>query len=435
MMAGGSAYFAGDLAAAAGWTAGGGYSASSGHGGVPQQYFVHNDGGGAPSACATAIPDAGSGVYGGMDRPTSFAGYDGSGGGGAPMAMAAPARPPPPPPRARATGALSKASWTAEEDEALTEAVRNHGHEHRKWATIARSLPRRTGKQCRERWINHMDPGIQQNKMWTEAEDRELIAAHKSCGNRWSVIARKLSGRSENSVKNHWNATRRSLKSKRMLKKRNCEQPPPGQLSVLAEYIRSLEPDIEWPPAVLPAAEPAPPTEPDHQTQQVGPDTAVAAAAAPLAYAAPDMAGMYSVDDMQHSWSPDIDAAAAAGYPYYIPPYSQPNYHLPYVPPPSQMISDQDLQAYASTNNVNPFADQQINLQPEAEMDRGSSTRNQIGDAGGGASGWCYFGADGSAGPSRSGSGGGPDDIDVVQLASREFDAADQYILDHLTRF
>uniref|UniRef100_A0ACD5W1S0 Uncharacterized protein n=1 Tax=Avena sativa TaxID=4498 RepID=A0ACD5W1S0_AVESA len=432
MMAGGSAYFSGELAAAAGWPMGG-YSASSGHGGVQQQYFVHNDGGGAPSAGATAIPDAGSGVYGGMDRPISFAGYASGVAAGAPMAMAAPARPPPP--RARANGALSKAAWTPEEDEALTEAVRNHGHEHRKWATIARRLPGRTGKQCRERWINHVDPGIQQKKMWTEEEDRELIAAHQCCGNRWSAIARKLSGRSENSVKNHWNATKRSLKAKRALKKRNCEQPPAGQLSVLAEYIRSLDPDNEWPPALLPAA--AVP-EPDHQNQQVGPDTV--ATAAPLAYPAPDMAGMYSAN-MQHSWAPDMNAAAAR-YPYYIPSYPQQSYHLPYVPPPTppaQMISAQDLQAYASTNNVNPFADQQN--KPEAKMDRGSSTRNQIGNAGGGggaASGWCYYGADG-AGPSRSGSRGGPaDDIDVVQMASMEFEASDQYMVTldhHLTRF
>ncbi|KAM0871847.1 hypothetical protein ACQ4PT_039084 [Festuca glaucescens] len=430
MMAGGCAYFGREMAAAAGWTAGS-YSASSGLGCVAQaQYFVHNDGG-APSAGAAAVPDEGSGVYGaigGMDRRTSFAGY-----GSAPLPMA-PARPPP---LARANGPLLKASWTEEEDETLTEAVREHGNLHRKWTAIAEHLPGRTGKQCRERWVNHVDPTIEK-KMWTEAEDMELIAAHRRCGNRWSAIARKLSGRSENSVKNHWNATKRSLKAKRTLKKQNCEQLPPGKLSLLADYIRNLYPATEWPPAVLPAVT-APPTKPDHQNQPVGPDTAIAAA--PLAYAAPSMAGMYSTN-MQHSWALDMNSAAA-GYPYYIPAYPQLNYDLPYVPPPTQMIKVQDLQAaaaYASTNDVNPFVDQQNCLQPEAEIDHGLSTNDKMGHlgggGGGGANGWCYFGTNG-AGLSRSVSGGGPDDIDVVQMASREFEVQDQYMatLDHLTQF
>jgi hypothetical protein len=275
--------------------------------------------------------------------------------------------------------------------------------------------------------------------MWTEEEDRELIAAHQSCGNRWSAIAKMLSGRSENSVKNHWNATRRSLKAKRVLKKRNCEQPPPGQLSLLAEYIRSLYPASEWPPVELPAA-PELPTEPDHQIPQVGPDTAIAAA--PLAYAAPAMDGMYchqNPANVQHSWAPDMNAAAD-GYPYYLPPYPQVNHCLPYdMPPtPEQMISTQDMQAAAAAYASNPLADQQRNLQApdQAAIDLGSATNNKIDNVGGGgADGWCYFGTTG-AGPSRSG-GGGPDDVDVVQMATRVFEEQDQYMatLDHLTRF
>ncbi|CAL5058223.1 unnamed protein product [Urochloa decumbens] len=79
---------------------------------------------------------------------------------------------------------------------------------------------------------------------WTEADDLKLITAHKVFGNRWSLIARELDGRSENSVKNHWNATKRSLKAKRRLKKKkNAEAPLGQQWSILEQYIRSISPE------------------------------------------------------------------------------------------------------------------------------------------------------------------------------------------------
>ncbi|ONM04257.1 myb-related protein Zm38 [Zea mays] len=104
----------------------------------------------------------------------------------------------------------NRGAWTKEEDERLVAYIRAHGE------GCWRSLPKaagllRCGKSCRLRWINYLRPDLKRGN-FTADEDDLIVKLHSLLGNKWSLIAARLPGRTDNEIKNYWNThVRRKL--------------------------------------------------------------------------------------------------------------------------------------------------------------------------------------------------------------------------------
>ncbi|URE30684.1 Myb-related protein [Musa troglodytarum] len=135
---------------------------------------------------------------------------------------------------------MRKGPWSQQEDLQLVRIVGLFGD--RRWDFIAKvSGLNRTGKSCRLRWVNYLHPDLKRGRI-TPQEERLILELHSRLGNRWSRIARKLPGRTDNEIKNYWRTHMRKKAQER--KRKPCPSSPSSSLTYISAAQSELPSEV-----------------------------------------------------------------------------------------------------------------------------------------------------------------------------------------------
>jgi hypothetical protein len=202
-----------------------------------------------------------------------------------------------------------KGVWRQEEDNLLVAAVNRQfdmGLRKVSWPDVAKCVPHRSCKQCRERWVNHLNPEVIKKK-WTPEEDAKLIEVGLANPMKWALIARHIVGRTENQVKVRWKILNRMPDDfdKGQCEDEEYDEAPPtptAKVSALAGPVAVSAPAAAPVPAAVSASE---------ATSGAAPASASAAAAAAAVAAAAAAVAAASVVAPPPSPAPPVPGFAS----------------------------------------------------------------------------------------------------------------------------
>lgn len=105
---------------------------------------------------------------------------------------------------------LKKGNWSQHEDNILLKWVKENGPYQ--WTNCAKLIKGRCGKQCRERWVNTLDPNVKKGN-WSDEDQSNIFESLRIYFTSWSSIAKNINGRTENAIKNYFYSSIRRLRS------------------------------------------------------------------------------------------------------------------------------------------------------------------------------------------------------------------------------